>query len=145
MYIDIHRRPTKGYVAVAKAGIVPESWTGARLFKTIELLPGQVRIALGDAIAILEAIDKDGYADLGGVQGRITPIKSCAATPASHGFILSAQVGEEEASTGQPVYSRCGEPWHAQVQFGRLVCVQEEEATHCCETCALRSLAVCAQ
>ena len=69
MYIDIYHRPTKGYVAVAKAGIVPESWAGARLFKTIELLPGQVRIALGDAIAILEAIDKDGYADLGAFGG----------------------------------------------------------------------------
>lgn len=69
MYIDIYRRPTKGYVAVAKAGVVPESWAGARLFKTIELLPAQVRIGLGDAAEILAAIEKDGYADLGAFRG----------------------------------------------------------------------------
>lgn len=69
MYIDIYHRPIKGYVAVAKAGGVPEPWAGARLFKTIELLPGQVRIGLGDNTAILAAIEKDGYADLGAFGG----------------------------------------------------------------------------
>jgi hypothetical protein len=48
---------------------LPESWAGAKLFKTIGLLPGRVRTALGDAMAILEAIDKDGYADLGTLRG----------------------------------------------------------------------------
>jgi hypothetical protein len=69
MYIDTYHRPTKGYVAVANAGVVPEPWAGARLFKTIELLPGQVRIGLGDTTAILAAIEKDGYADLGAFGG----------------------------------------------------------------------------
>jgi len=65
MRIDIYRHTGKRFIAVPEGHAVPESWAGARFFKTIDLLPGDVRIGLGDADRVLAAIEKDGYAVLG--------------------------------------------------------------------------------
>lgn len=65
MTIDIYKHVKKGYIAVRAGHPIPQSWAGAKYFKTIELNPRDVRIGLGDAAQILAAIEKDGYAVLG--------------------------------------------------------------------------------
>lgn len=62
MNIDIYSHTHRHFIAVPHTHAVPESWAGAKFFKTIELKPGDVRIGMGDAAQILAAIEKDGYA-----------------------------------------------------------------------------------
>ncbi|PZS90084.1 hypothetical protein [Stenotrophomonas maltophilia] len=65
MKIDIYKHVKKGYIAVRAGHPIPQSWAGAKYFKTIELNRGDVRIGMGDADQVLTAIEKDGYAVLG--------------------------------------------------------------------------------
>lgn len=67
MKIDIYRCLEQlrfRFIAVPAGNPVPESWAGChcRFFKTIDLLPGQPRIAMtGDAATILATIDEVGW------------------------------------------------------------------------------------
>jgi hypothetical protein len=69
MKIDIYKYVKKGYIAVRAGHPIPQSWAGAKYFKTIELNPGDVKIGMGDADQVLTAIEKDGYAVLGEFRG----------------------------------------------------------------------------
>lgn len=62
MNIDIYSHTHRRFIAVPHKHAVPESWAGAKFFKTIELKSGDVRIGMGDAAQILAAIEKNGYA-----------------------------------------------------------------------------------
>lgn len=62
MRIGIYRHTGKRFIAVPEGHAVPEFWAGARFFKTIDLLPGDVRIGLGDAAQVLATIQGEGYA-----------------------------------------------------------------------------------
>ena len=62
MRIDIYRHTGKRFIAVPEGHAIPESWAGARYFKTIDLLPGDIRIGMGDAAQVLAGIGGAGYA-----------------------------------------------------------------------------------
>jgi len=62
MRIDIYRHTGKRFIAVPTGSFIPESWAGARYFKTIDLLPGDIRIGIGDAAQVLAGIGGEGYA-----------------------------------------------------------------------------------
>lgn len=62
MRIDIYSHTRKRFIAVPAGNPVPESWAGARFFKTIDLQPGDIRIGLGNATQILASIQGEGFA-----------------------------------------------------------------------------------
>lgn len=62
MQIDIHYLPPKRFIAVPQKHAIPESWAGAKFFKTIELETGDIRYGMGDAAQILTTIEQEGYA-----------------------------------------------------------------------------------
>lgn len=62
MRIDIYRHTGKRFIAIPAGNPVPESWAGARFFKTIDLRTGDVRIGLGNATKILASIQMEGFA-----------------------------------------------------------------------------------
>ncbi len=65
MRIYIYRKNYSCFIAVAKGSSLPLSWDGAKLFKTIDLLPGDRRFGLGKVLSILEVLQRDGVAPLG--------------------------------------------------------------------------------
>jgi len=62
MKIDIYHHTRNRFIAVPHTHAVPESWAGARYFKTIDLKPDDVRYGLGHAAQVLAAIEETGYA-----------------------------------------------------------------------------------
>lgn len=69
MKIDIYKYVKKGYIAVRAGHPIPQSWAGAKYFKTIELNPGDVKIGLEDTDQALAEIERDGYSVLGKFRG----------------------------------------------------------------------------
>lgn len=62
MKIDIYSHTRNRFVAVPHKHVIPESWDGAKYFKTIDLKSGDVRIGMGDAALVLKTIEVEGYA-----------------------------------------------------------------------------------
>lgn len=62
MNIDIYCTTAKRFIAVLHKHPIPESWAGARFFKTIDLQPVDVRYGMGDAAQVLAYIEGEGYA-----------------------------------------------------------------------------------
>lgn len=82
MYIDIYRtierrtiteRLRSRYRAIPAGSDVPESWAGARHFKTLDLQPGTRLIGAGDTTTILANLAKEGWSDMDAGGGRIAP------------------------------------------------------------------------
>lgn len=66
MKINIFRTTRNRFIAVPKGHTLPESWAGAKFFKTIDLQPGDERIGIENPKAVLAAIEQEGFAPLGG-------------------------------------------------------------------------------
>ncbi|MDI9271793.1 hypothetical protein [Stenotrophomonas sp. PFBMAA-4] len=62
MKINICRITLNRFIAVPQGHALPESWAGAKFFKTIDLHPDDERIGIGNPKAILAAIEQDGFA-----------------------------------------------------------------------------------
>lgn len=62
MNIDIYSHTRNRFVAVPHKHTIPESWAGAKYFKTIDLQPDDVRYGLGNAAEVLATIEVEGYA-----------------------------------------------------------------------------------
>ena len=62
MRIDIYRHTGKRFIAIPAGNHVPESWAGARFFKTIDLQPVDVRYGMGDSAQVLATIEGEGFA-----------------------------------------------------------------------------------
>ncbi|MBJ6983987.1 hypothetical protein [Luteimonas sp. MC1750] len=62
MNIDIYQQDRTNFIAVPHRHDLPAGWDRAQYFKTIDLLPGEIRIGMvGDAVAILEQLEQQGW------------------------------------------------------------------------------------
>ena len=64
MRIDIHRHTGNRFIAIPANVALPESWAGARYFKTIDLEPTDIRIGMKDASAVLDRLDEVGWVEV---------------------------------------------------------------------------------
>lgn len=65
MKINIFRAPRSRFVAVPEGHPLPETWAGAKFFKTIDIHPDDERIGIDNAKTVLAAIEQNGFAPLG--------------------------------------------------------------------------------